>query len=202
MKLFTMSASPFGRKVRVVIEEKGLQSQVEIINDNPWKAETQVPAINPVGKVPVLITDSGSAIYDSAIISEYLDSNGPGQTLFPREEPSRWVTLRRASLADQTLDAFILARLENNRPTGEKSENWLRRQHAVVGRCLDAMEGEISTFPEHPTIAHIAFGVALGHLDFRRGPKDANWRDGRSALASWYGVFSERAAMQATLPHD
>lgn len=201
MKLITTPASPFGRKIRVVAAELGLARHIEEVHDNPWRAETRVAEFNPVGKVPVLVTENGMALYDSSVISEYLAHLRPDPALYP-VGARRWLALRRAKLADQMLDAFIAVRLERNRASGEQSAGWIERQRKVVCRCLDAMEREVGDLGREVTIAHIAFAVALGHLDFRKVPVDADWRDGHAALRAWYEAFAARPSMQSTPPRD
>ena len=202
MRLITTPASPFGRKVRVVAAEKGLADRIEIAHDNPWKPDTRVPEMNPVGKVPVLVTDDNIALYDSTVISEYLDSLHDRNRLFPAAGPARWIALRRQQLADHLLDSFIAVRLERNRPAGEQSPGWIARQRTVVQRCVDAMETDAAQFGEYATIGHIACAVALGHLDFRHPTGEPDWRDGRATLTAWYTGFAERPSMTSTAPHD
>lgn len=202
MKLVTIPASPFGRIVRVVIAGKGLGDVVVIEHDNPWKPDTRVPEINPAGKVPVLVLEDGTILYDSIVISEYLDAYDGRPTLFPAVGEARWIALRRAKLADHLLDAFIAIRLENNRAEGERSKSWTQRQREVVRRCLDAMESEASDLAGELTIGHVAIGVALGHLEFRRTVNDPDWREGRLELQTWYEEFAARSYMYTTLPHD
>ena len=202
MKLITVPPSPFARKVRVVIHEAGLNDRVEVSVDNPWSADTRVPDVNPIGKVPVLILDDGTALYDSSVICEYLDSCSVDVELYPAAGAERWAALRQQRMADQMVDAFVLRRLEGNRPEERQHAPWVERQWAVVQRCLDAAESEASTFDANkPTIGTIAMAAALGHLDFRRGD-DPDWRVNRPALAAWYEAFSARPSMQATWPQD
>jgi glutathione S-transferase len=201
MKLLTSAPSPFGRKVLVVAHETGLVDRIEVIYANPWSPETTVPSVNPVGKVPALVTDEGMALYDSSVIAEFLDTLAGGR-LYPGVGADRWLALRRAKLADQMLDAFIAVRLERNRPSGEQSLKWIERQSAIVRRCLDAMEQDVAAYGSHLDIGHIATAVALAHLDFRRGAIDMEWRDDRRALTAWYESFARRPSMQRTVPHD
>ena len=201
MKLLTSAPSPFGRKVLVAAHELDLVARIEVVYVNPWSAETTVPSVNPVGKVPALVTDDGTALYDSSVIAEFLDTLASGR-LYPRVGADRWFALRRAKLADQMLDAFIAVRLERNRPTGEQSLKWIERQTAIVRRCLDAMEQDVAAYAGDVDIGHIATAVALAHLDFRRGAIDMEWRDGRTALTTWYESFARRPSMQRTVPHD
>lgn len=202
MKLVTTLSSPYGRKVQVVAAEAGLSKHIEIVLDNPWKPETHVPELNPIGKVPVLIVDDGEYLYDSVVISEYLDSLHDGVKLLPLTGPARWSALRRQTLADHLLDAFITVRLERNRPSDQQSQGWISRKLTVVQRCLDAMDNDTPSASGGVTIGHIAYGVALGHLDFRRLPSDPDWRDCRQRLTFWYKSFSLRPSMGSTTPSD
>lgn len=202
MKLVTVPSSPFGRKVAVAASELGLFDRLRIVHDNPWKPETQVPQLNPAGKVPVLVADDGLVLYGSSVISEYLESLVGGHRLFPEAGPARWQALRRQELADQAMEAFVAVRLERNRPAGEQSPNWIQRKLGVLARCLDAIDAEDVASDPSPTIGDIATAVLVGHLDFRRTAADEDWRRGRDRLAAWYETFAQRPSMTATRPHD
>ena len=202
MKLITTPASPFGRKVRVAAEELGLHDRIEVVVDNPWNANSSVPSLNPVGKVPVLVTDEGTALFDSSVIVEYLDSASGAPRLFPASGPLRWQTLTRASLANQMLDAFITVRHEKRRPAQEQSPGWIQRQEKVVRRCLDALEQQVQDFGRDVTIVSITTAVALGHFDFRVDTMDLAWRESNPNLRRWYETFAARGSMLNTLPHD
>jgi len=203
LKLVTVPSSPFGRKVAVVASEIGLFDQIEVVYDNPWKPDTRVQELNPVGKVPVLVAEDGLVLYGSSVISEYLDSHvEQSHRLFPAAGPARWLALRRQELADQATEAFVAVRLERNRPTGEQSPGWIERKLAVLSRCLDALEEEGFRMDDASTIGHVAAAVLLGHLDFRCTAQDLDWRSGRARLAAWYEAFAQRPSMISTRPHD
>jgi glutathione S-transferase len=202
LKLVTVPSSPFGRKVAVVASELGLLERLEVLHDNPWKPETQVPRFNPVGKVPVLLADDGLVVYGSSVICEYLESLVGGHRLFPETGPARWHALRRQELADQAMEAFVAVRLERNRAAGEQSPNWIKRKLGVLARCLDAIDAEDLRSDEAPTIGDVATAVLVGHLDFRRAAADDDWRPGRARLAAWYDMFAQRPSMMTTHPHD
>jgi glutathione S-transferase len=110
--------------------------------------------------------------------------------------------LRQNGLANGALEAFIAVRHERRRPSSEQSPGWIDRQLTVVQRCLDAMDREVAALGPDINIAHIAFGVALGHFDFRRSTVETRWRKGRPWLADWYARFSERPSMGTTLPYE
>lgn len=199
MQLRYSTTSPFARKVRAAAYECGLAERIRLILSNPWAPGSPVAADNPLGKIPVLITDEGAYLYDSRVICEYLDALAGG-VLFPAAGAVRWTALRRQALADGIADAAVLRRLESLRPDGERSDAWLARQQAAVARALDVLEGEVGDFGQAPTIGTIAIACALGYLDFRFAADD--WRRARPALAAWYAGFAARPSMAATVLHD
>ena len=201
MKLRFSPTSPYVRKVLILALETGLADKIEKIATNPWDPETDLGGDNPAGKVPALITDGGEVLYDSPVICEYLDSQHDGRKLFPREGGARWIALRRQALADAVLDAAVGMRVETSmRPEERRWPDWVARQRGVINRMLDAMEEDVAGLGGEIDISHIAFGCALGYLDFRF--PDIDWRDGRPALARWGQSFAERASMQQTAPPE
>jgi len=198
MKLHFSPTSPFTRKVLVSAIELGLGDQIERLPTNPWESATALTDNNPLSRIPVLITDDGLVLYDSAVICEYLDSLRPEVGLFPRDLPQRWLALRLQALADGAGDAAVLRRMETTRPPGEQSPNWVERQRGVVGRALDALNKQAESWGDQLTIGQIAVGCMLGYLDLRFA--EDGWRDGRDQLAGWYAQFETRPAMSATKP--
>ena len=200
MKLRYSPTSPYVRKVTVTAIETGLDGRIERVPTTPGDAGTDLPADNPLGKVPALITDGGEALFDSLVICEYLDSLHEGARLFPPAGGARWAALRLMALADGTLDAAVARLLEKRRPESERSPSWMERQTRVVERSLDALEDGVAALGEAITIGHIAQGCLLGFLDFRVAEED--WRPGRPGLAAWFETFARRPSMTATLPAD
>lgn len=199
MKLRWSPTSPYVRKVVMVAIERGLEDSIEKQKTDAWSPETDLPTDNPLGKVPALILDDGSALYDSPVIAEYLDSLNGGPRLFPAAGPARWTALRLQALSDGICDAAILRRLEGARPDGEKSPGWMERQRKAVVRALDVLESEAAQLGQEPfTIGTLSVLVALGYLDFRF-PQDA-WREGRPALAAWFETASDRDSFRLTAP--
>jgi glutathione S-transferase len=191
--------SPFVRKVLVMAHEIGIEDRIEIIPTLPWDPKTDLPKDNPLGKVPALKTREGW-LYDSLVICDYLDSLHQGAKLFPPPGPARWQVLKRHALADGTLDAAVLRRLELARPAAQQSPSWIERQRAVVTRGLDALEAGAHHFLDLADIGLIATAALLGWLDFRFASED--WRPGRPNLAGWYSQVSQRPSMRATVPKD
>ncbi|WP_448206288.1 glutathione S-transferase N-terminal domain-containing protein [Azospirillum sp. sgz302134] len=199
MKLRWSPTSPYVRKVMMVAIECGLEKAVETQKTDAWSPETDLPKDNPLGKVPALVLEDGTALYDSPVIAEYLDTLHDGPRLFPAHGPARWTALRQQALADGICDAAILRRLEANRPDGEKSPNWMERQRRAVARALDVLEAEAATgLGDTLTVGTLAVLVALGYLDFRFGHED--WREGRPALTAWFAAMSDRDSFRRTAP--
>jgi len=202
MKLIGSLASPFTRKVRVVLAEKKIEYEFEI--DNPWKADAVTPKFNPLGKVPVLVLDDGSTIFDSRVIAAFVDSASPLLRLVPSDPRERVEVRRWEALADGVLDAGIAARLENQREAKLRNATWIDRQMGKVRSGLLALEADLGEKPwctgNGYTLADIAVGVCLGWLDFRY-PK-MEWRKDHANLARHYGKVSERASFRETVPSE
>jgi glutathione S-transferase len=189
--------SPYARKVRVLVLEKRLGDRVAMQSCLPFEKPADLVALNPLSKVPCLVLEDGTALYDSPFICEYLDQlSAPG--LLPAVGPTRWATLGRQALADGILDAGVSIRLERQRAEAERSPAWVTRQTEVIERTLNAFESAIIDFGERITLAHIALGCALAWLDFRM--PDHDWRKRRPQLSDWFDKISERPSMLATRP--
>lgn len=203
MLLRFLATSPYVRKVMVLALEAGLGDRIEKVPTSPQADEDSLIEHNPLAKVPTLVCDDGTVLYDSPVVCEYLDSLHDGQRLVPTEGKARWTALRRQALADGILDALVLRRYEGMRPAELRSEDWLASQTRKVVRGLDALEKEAEAKaladPSGPlTIGEIAIACALGYLDFRFA--DDDWRHNRPALASWFDDASQRPSIKNTAP--
>ncbi|MFA5529333.1 MAG: glutathione S-transferase N-terminal domain-containing protein [Thiohalomonadaceae bacterium] len=198
MKLFHSPFSPFVRKVVVFAIETGLEGRIERQTVNPWESHPELIAANPLGKVPTLITDEGLAIYDSAVICEYLDGLHNGPDLIPHAGVERSHALRLEALADGIAEATVLRRMESVRPAALQSSDWMDLQARTVERGLDALECEVEGWGQCFGIGQITVACALGYLDFRFSTDD--WRGTRPTLAAWYARIAQRPAMIATEP--
>ena len=204
MKLFAALASPFVRKVRIVAMECGLDDRIDlhVLTTAPHRPDAALAAVNPVRKIPTLVTGDGAVLYDSGVIADYLNAEG-GCRLMPADGAARWTAKRREALADGLLDAAVLCRYETFvRPDEKQWSGWIDAQMGKIDGALDAMESDVAGLGD-PAAAEtglgaIAFGCALGYLDFRFPDRD--WRSARPALADWYAAYSRRPAMQATVP--
>lgn len=199
MILISSPASPFVRKVLIVLHETGQLDQVTVqpVKTTPFATDDTVAAANPLGKIPALVRDTGPALYDSRVITRYLDSLGGG-ALYP--EARIWEVLTLEATADGIMDAAIAVIYEGRlRPPAMQFDDWREAQWAKVARALDALESRwISHLSGPLDMGQIAVGCALGYLEFRHSAR--NWRAGRPALAGWFDGFAARPSMQATLP--
>jgi len=201
MRLFYSPPSPFARKVRVAAAELGLGGAIEPVEVHPKPVETPpaLAAVNPLGKIPALVIEDGTALYDSTVICEYLDTEHGGGRLIPAKGAARWAARRREALANGMMEAGVLLRYEQLfREEGHRSEAWIDGQQGRVDRALDVLEGEAESLPAEPDMGTIAVGCALGYLDFRFAER--HWRNAHPALARWYEPWSARPSMRGTLP--
>jgi glutathione S-transferase len=201
MKLIGSLASPYVRKVRVVLAEKKLDYVYEL--EDVWSAETAIHLCNPLGKVPCLIMEDGSSMYDSRVIAEYLDTLTPVCKLLPPNGRDRADVKVWEALADGVLDAAVLVRLEKTlRPEAQQSTAWIDRQMVKVHAGLVTMSANLRDSPfckgNHYTLADVAVGCTLGWLDFRFPQID--WRADYANLAKLFDKLSERPSFKDTLP--
>ena len=197
MKLLWSPASPFVRKVLVVAHETGAAGTLELISTRTNGNQTLYQH-NPVGKVPTLLLDDGSALFDSPVICEYLDSLYGGGLIPQGRE--RWPSLCRQALADGILDAGLLARLELRRTSDKFEEEQFEFQLGKVHRGMDRLEAEAADFGARFCIGEIAAACAVGWLLFRLAKYD--WLATRPHLRNWYASVEDRASLRATQPHD
>lgn len=201
MKLVYSPASPFVRKVLVCLHETGQMDDVELVQvkTSPVATADEVASANPLGKIPALIRADGPAIYDSRVITRFLDARAE-VALYPASRV--WETLTLEATADGIMDAAVSITYETRlRPADKVFDGWMDAQWAKVARALDALESRWMSHLSGPLdMGQIAVGCALGYLDFRHDARP--WRPARPALTDWYAGFDERPAMAATRPRD
>jgi glutathione S-transferase len=200
LKIFYSPASPFVRKCLVAAHELGLRDRIELLPStaNPVAPDRTLVASNPLGKVPALLLDDGTVLFDSRVICEYLNAQAGGD-LIPREGPARWTALSEQSLADGMSDAAVLARYETAmRPEALRWTDWTTGQVAKINAGLDEFEARASRFGNRVDLGTIAFACALGYVDLRFAA--LNWRAARPQAAAWYERFGGRESMVTTRP--
>lgn len=199
MLIRTSFGSPFGRKARIAASVLGLDGKVKVES-----ATTQDPADplrqqNPLGKIPVLILDDGSALYDSPVIVEYLDHVAGGGKIIPTDFKKRIDTLKLQALADGIMDASILIVYEGRfRPQEKHEQKWIDMQQGKVDRALAALEAAPPGLDTPPTVGQITLACALGYREFRfPGMLKKNC----PKLAAWLDTFAARVpSFEATKP--
>ncbi len=200
MKLYGSLTSPYVRKARVLIREKNLPC--EFVVADAWAADSPIPPLNPLGKVPVLVLDNGEVLFDSPVIVEYLDALKPPALLAAAGE-ARWQMLRWQALADGILDAVVTRLLESRRPAAQQSAQNIQRQEEKITRALDYTERHLRAGPwlmsDRFTLADLAVGVALEYTDFRY-PHD--WRSRHVRLGSWLTGIGTRPSFVETRPPE
>jgi len=198
MKLRYTPLSPFARKVRVFALEVGLGSKLELSPCDVWAPDCDIVQDNPLGKVPVLLTEEG-AFVGSMMCCMYLDSLHDGQSLIPKAGPGHWRSHQLEALADGVMEAAVAHVTERlRRPERFVYPGWLARQEDKIRRTLDVIEADHDLPAAVVTLPAITLGCALAYLDIRLPKLD--WRQGRPRLASWLRAFDTRPSMEATHP--
>lgn len=197
MKLAYALASPYVRKVTACAIARGIDHHIE-----NWVVSSSDPALvnfNPLSKIPTLLLDDGSTLFDSPVICEYLDSIGDAAPLFPPAGPARWAALRLQAIGDGMMDASQPRRREIALPQDEGRQSYIKLQQAKVKASLDLLEKEVASLGKLKTIGDIAVACALGYLDFRFANEP--WRPGHPRLEAWYAEVLQLPPIAKTIPH-
>ena len=198
MKLYGSLTSPYVRKVRVFLKEKGIAH--EFIIEGPGDAAGNVARLNPFGKVPVVVLDNGEALFESSQIIDYLDSLS-GPALIPPAGEARWRVQRWHALGQGIADAVVARLMETRRRPEHQDPALIHKQEAKVAAALAFAESQVQggeyLTGNQLTLADIAMGVALAYMDLRY---DHVWQYSHPGLAAWFAVFARRPAFVATMP--
>lgn len=198
-QLLISPTSPYVRKTRVTLREAGLMDRVSevLVSTSPLASAPEVVAANPMGKIPALLRPEGPAIYDSRVITRYLDDLA-GSRLYPTT--GIWEILTLEATADAIMDATVAMTYEARmRPAEEQSATWVEKQWEKAARGIAAINARWISHLEGPlNIGQIGVACALCYIDLRHDAR--GWRNDNAALAAWHAVFCERDSMQATQP--
>ena len=187
MILRSAPPSPFGRKIKLAVSLLGLDGDVRVENADTNDPSDSVRRQNPVGKIPVLVLDDGTTLYDSRVILEYLDHHAGGDRIIPREPKARFAALRLQALCDGIMDAAILQVYEQRWRSADRHEaKWVEHQGDKVTRALAALEADPPAHTTMPDVGQIALASALGYLDLRFGGR---WRADHPRLVAWLEKF-------------
>jgi glutathione S-transferase len=200
MKLIASLTSPYARKVRIALAEKKIEC--DLVEESPWTPATSVPGYNPLGKVPVLVLDDGTTLFDSRVIVEYLDTVSPVSRLIPEPSRQRIVVRRWEALADGICDAAATIVLERKRPAKQQSREWLDRQRGKIDLSLKELAEGLGERAwcngEAYSLADIATGCALAYLDLRHA--DIDWRGSYPNLVKLAEKLAKRPSFADTVP--
>jgi glutathione S-transferase len=196
MILRSAPASPYGRKVKICAALLGLSNRIQIVDADTMREDEPLRRQNPLGKIPTLVLEDGSTLFDSRVIVEYLDHLAGGGRMLP-QGPDRFAVLRLQALADGLCDAALMQVYEARwRPEERRDSAWLAHQAGKVARALVALEAAPPMMGEALDVGHVMTACALGYLDLRFG---GEWRAGHPALVTWLDQFAARVpAFEAT----
>jgi glutathione S-transferase len=190
MILRSSPPSPFGRKVKLAIAILGLENDVTIEKADPTDANDSLRQQNPIGKIPTLILENGTVIYDSPVILEYLDHRAGGGKIIPKDADARFKALTLQALCDGILDAGILLVYEGRwRPAEMAVQKWIDHQTGKVQRALAALEAAPPALGATPYVGEITLACALGYGDLRFG---GEWRKHYPRLVAWLDAFAAK----------
>jgi glutathione S-transferase len=192
-------SSPFVRKVRIAAALLGLEAEITLERADTTDPNDSLRRTNPLGKIPALIIEDGSAVYDSRVILDYLDERAGGGKIVPRDPKRRLDALRLQALSDGILDASILTVYEGRYRKPDMHEpKWLELQAGKVSRALAVLEAAPPALDPMPNVGQITLACALGYRDFRFG---TDWRSGHPRLVAWLDNFAAKVpAFAATKP--
>ena len=199
LTLRSSPSSPFARKVRIAMDMLGLTDQITIEPADTLDPKDSVRKQNPLGKIPTLILENGTTLFDSAVILEYLDDRAGGGRILPKLGADRFEALRMQALADGIMDAGILRVYEGRfRPAEKHEAKWIDHQTDKITRTLAALESSPPVFKKTLNVGDITLACALGYLDFRF---QGLWRKDYPNLVNWLNEFAAKVpSFKTTTP--
>lgn len=198
MQLYFSPTSPFARKVRAALIEKGLAAGVESIAVDPWASPQDLLAVNPLSQVPTLVTDDGLAIANADTIIQYLERHTPQPPLLPRDMAQLDAVLATAAQAQGTIECTVDIVIERRKPDAQQGQAMIERRLATLARVVTLWEQRFHRDTTHFLVDSLGVACALGYLDLRLPAW--HWREQAPALAQWQTWATQRASMRDTAP--
>lgn len=198
MRLSHSTTSPFVRKVMIAVHELGLLDRIELVRTNPRQDVAALRAVNPLGKIPALVTEDGTVLYDSNVICEYLDTEFGGGRLIPASGRQRWAALTLAALGDGVIEAALAFRTELARDKAQQSADVIDWQGAKIDAALARLDEVIPGLDGTFTIGVIACACAVGYIDFRI--PEHGFVERRTHIRPWFRMLSTRPSIAETVP--
>ncbi|MGE3146818.1 MAG: glutathione S-transferase family protein [Pseudorhodoplanes sp.] len=190
MILRSSPPSPFGRKVKIAAAILGLDGEITVEASDTNDPADSLRVQNPLGKIPILVLEDGSTLFDSRVIAEYLDHRAGGGRIIPKEPAARFAVLRMQALCDGLLDASLLQVYEGRfRAEDRRDAKWTAYQADKVTRALGVLETAPPGLGATPDLGQIALACALGYQDLRF---KGTWRAGYPKLVAWLDEFAAR----------
>ena len=199
MKIIGSPTSPYVRKIRVLLIEKGYDD-IEVVMVNPWDDPEALVSVNPFSKVPTLVLSNGVVFYDSKMIADYIEQTMQGPRMVPASGAGRWFVLQAQAHADSLLDVGVRAFLERKRPEDKQMKEKIMRDEVAVARGIGGAAKLVKAMEAQINLGHIAIACAIGWIDFRL--PHIKWRERHPALSAWYQDMQLRPSMQATAPAE
>ena len=198
MKCYMTGNSPYARKIRVAAIESGLSDEVEWVTLTREERAELVPAMNPLGKVPVAVLESGQVLLDSPVICAYVDSLNKGPKLIPESGDERWAVLTLEALGDGLGEAVIGVSQEAQKPDDKRTQGVVDRQAGKANSGLAALDKQAGDFNEPPLMGEISVACALGYMEYRNVVP--GWRENYPTLSGWYANILKRQSFILSTP--
>lgn len=200
LRLISATPSPYARKVRIALAEKSIP--FDLITEVPWNSTTQTPLHNPLEKLPVLLLEDGSSVYESHYILEWLEAKYPATPMLPADMDGRLAARRVEVVADGVCDALVLLFWERNRAPEHRSAEWMARQLRKIDGGMRALADWAGmhefVIGDRFGLADIAVGTVCGYLDVRFA--EYPWRTRHPNLAALSDRLETRPSFQASRP--